>query len=73
MENYKVRMLFELLDLTVRIEKLKGKTYGATSLTEQKVVLMEKQLKTMIDYKDILTERLVIELGDEEYGRNDNK
>ena len=73
MENYKVRMLFELLDLTVRIEKLKGKTNGATSLTEQKVVLMEKQLKTMIDYKDILTERLVIELGDEEYGRNNNE
>ena len=73
MENYKVRMLFELLDLVDKINRLKAALDKGMSLNEKQSTLLDRQLKCMREYKDILTERLVIELGDEEYGRNNNE
>lgn len=65
MENYKTRMLFELLDLTVRIEKLKAAIDRGIVMTEQNKALLDRQLKCMKEYKDVLTERLVLDLEGE--------
>lgn len=65
MENYKTRMLFELLDLVDRINRLKAALNKGMNLNEKQSTLLERQLKCMIEYKEILTERLVIELEGE--------
>lgn len=65
MENYKTRMLFELLDLVDRINRLKAALNKGMNLNEKQSQLLDRQLKCMIEYKEILTERLVIELEGE--------
>lgn len=65
MENYKTRMLFELLDLVDRINRLKSALDKGMNLNEKQSQLLDRQLKCMREYKEILTERLVIELEGE--------
>lgn len=65
MENYRTRMLFELLDLTVRIEKLESKLSKPTERTEHYNELLERQFKYMMEYKNALLERLVMDLEGE--------
>ena len=65
MENYKTRMLFELLDLVDRINRLKAALDKGMNLNEKQSQLLDRQLKCMREYKEILTERLVIELEGE--------
>lgn len=69
MENYKIRMLFELLDLVDKINKLNAALDKGMNLNEKKSTLLDRQLKCMREYKEILIERLVIEL-DELEGEN---
>lgn len=58
--NYKKRMLEELLDLNEKIYKLNN--FINTNKTRNNE-LLEKQLNAMIEYSDILKERIENELN----------
>jgi len=58
--NYKKRMLEELLDLNEKIYKLN--TFINANKTRN-IELLEKQLNVMVEYSEILKERLENELN----------
>lgn len=66
--NYKSRMLFELLDLTEKIERL-GRYIKNTknkSGTEREIEmgkLLNQQFDIMLSYKEILQRRIQLEKG----------
>lgn len=60
--NYKQRMLYELLELNRKIVLLEN--------FEDKDDLMNKQLNCMVDYENILVERIFKEM---EKNNNENK
>ena len=65
MENYKVSMLYELLDLDRKITKLQYfLEHSKEPISKDKKELMQKQQSLMLDYMQILIERLTIELGE---------
>ena len=63
MENYKVRMLHELLELDRRIYDLsRFIASGADGLSKEQVELMKQQCEVMSTYAKVLIERLSLEL-----------
>lgn len=59
--NYKQRMINELLELNVRIVRLQN---FDRLLTEEQAQMIDKQLKAMTEYFDILKERIMAILED---------
>lgn len=66
--NYKVRMLYELLDLTKKIERLeqyientRDKSGTERELEQNK--LLNNQIEVMSTYKEILQRRILLEMG----------
>ena len=65
MENYKIRMLNELLELDRKLYDLsKFLASGAEGVTKEQKELMHKQCELMSEYASVLLERLRLELGE---------
>lgn len=60
--NYKQRMINELLELNERIVRLQNFN---RLLTEEQAQMIDKQLKAMTEYFNILKERIMAILEDE--------
>ena len=67
MKNYVERMVVELNELSDRVEKLTKFFHTETfmGLPSKKRELMERQFKAMVEYKEVLAERLEIEKSEE--------
>ncbi len=65
--NYKQRMINELLELNERIVRLQKFN---RLLTEEQAQMIDKQLKAMTEYFNILKERIMAILEDEETNTN---
>ena len=64
--DYKERMLLELVDLTTKIARLDAylNNNNATEVIEpNRKELMEHQLKSMYEYRECLIRRVIIEMG----------
>lgn len=66
--NYKSRMLFELLDLTAKIERLgqyieNTKNKPGTEREIEMGKLLNQQFDIMLSYKEILQRRILLEMG----------
>jgi len=63
--NYKGRLIFELLDVSENIIKLQNslKTNEIENKDKECIELLNRQLSVMDDYKTILVERIMKEIG----------
>ena len=66
--NYKDRMLYELLDLTKKMERLEQyientRNKAGTERELEQYKLLNNQIEVMSAYKEILQRRVLLEMG----------